>query len=50
VLNMVAQMDEEGFGGCTNTGACEATCPVGITLENIALMNRDYLKASIKHR
>lgn len=50
VLSMVAQMDQEGFGGCTNTGACSATCPVGISLENIALMNRDFLKASIKHR
>lgn len=49
-LNMVAQMDAEGFGGCTNTGACEATCPVGISLENIARMNRDFTKASIKHR
>lgn len=49
-LNMVAQMDAEGFGSCTNTGACEATCPVGISLENIAMMNRDFAKASIKHR
>jgi succinate dehydrogenase / fumarate reductase iron-sulfur subunit len=50
VLSMVAQMDAEGFGGCTNTGACSAVCPVGITQENIALMNRDYLKASITRR
>lgn len=49
-LNMVAQMDAEGFGGCTNTGACAASCPVGISLENIAMMNRDFTKASIKHR
>jgi succinate dehydrogenase / fumarate reductase iron-sulfur subunit len=49
-LNMVAQMDAEGFGACTNTGACSAVCPVGISLENIARMNRDFVKASIKHR
>ena len=48
--NMVAQMDKEGFGACTNTGACSAACPVEISLENIALMNRDFLKASIKER
>ncbi|WP_297508029.1 succinate dehydrogenase/fumarate reductase iron-sulfur subunit [Flavobacterium sp.] len=48
VLNMVRQMDEEGFGNCTNTGACEIECPKGISLENIARMNREYLKASIK--
>ena len=47
VLNMVKQMDE-GFGNCTNTGACEVECPKGISLENIARMNREYLKASIK--
>jgi len=47
VLNMVAQMDEEGFGSCTNTGACEVECPKGISLENIARMNREYLKASV---
>ena len=46
VLNMVKQMDEEGFGNCTNTGACEVECPKGISLENIARMNREYLKAS----
>ena len=45
VQSMVAQMDEEGFGNCTNTGACEAECPKGISLENIARMNRDYLSA-----
>lgn len=49
-LKMVAQMDAEGFGACSNTGACSATCPVEISLENIARMNRDYMKASIKHR
>lgn len=47
VLNMVHQMDEEGFGNCTNTGACEVECPKGISLENIARMNREYLKASL---
>jgi len=47
VLNMVKQMDEEGFGNCTNTGACEVECPKGISLENIARMNRDYIKAKI---
>lgn len=47
VLNMVEQMDKEGFGNCTNTGACEVECPKGISLENIARMNREYLKASI---
>ena len=48
VLNMVAQMDAEGFGNCTNTGACEIECPKGISLENIARMNREYLSASLK--
>ena len=48
VLNMVKQMDEEGFGNCTNTGACEVECPKGISLENIARMNREYLWSSIK--
>lgn len=47
VLNMVKQMDAEGFGNCTNTGACEAECPKGISIENIARMNREYLKASM---
>jgi len=47
VRNMVAQMDLEGFGNCTNTGACEVECPKGISIENIARMNREYLKASI---
>ena len=45
--NMVAQMDIEGFGNCTNTGACEVECPKGISLENIARMNREFLKAKI---
>ncbi|MDG1429266.1 MAG: succinate dehydrogenase/fumarate reductase iron-sulfur subunit [Crocinitomicaceae bacterium] len=47
VLKMVDQMDKEGFGNCTNTGACEVECPKGISLENIARMNREYLKASV---
>jgi succinate dehydrogenase / fumarate reductase, iron-sulfur subunit len=47
VLNMVHQMDAEGFGNCTNTGACEVECPKGISLENIARMNREYLSASL---
>ena len=48
VKNMVAQMDLEGFGNCTNTGACEVECPKGISLENIARMNREYFSAIIK--
>lgn len=48
VLNMVAQMDAEGFGNCTNTGACEVECPKGISLENIARMNTEFMKASLK--
>jgi len=48
VLNMVRQMDEEGFGNCTNTRACELECPEGITLVNIARMNKEYLSASLK--
>ena len=48
VLNMVQQIDDEGFGNCTNTGACEVECPKGISLENIARMNREYLSASFK--
>jgi succinate dehydrogenase / fumarate reductase iron-sulfur subunit len=47
VLNMVHQMDLEGFGNCTNTGACEVECPKGISLENIARMNREYLTAAL---
>ncbi|HUQ70701.1 MAG TPA: succinate dehydrogenase/fumarate reductase iron-sulfur subunit [Planctomycetaceae bacterium] len=45
VLDMVAKMDEEKFGGCTNTGECEAACPAGIKLTNIAVLNREYLRA-----
>ena len=47
VLNMVHQMDLEGFGNCTNTGACEVECPKGISLDNIARMNREYLSAAL---
>lgn len=49
-LAMVAQMDSEGFGACTNTGACSAACPKEISLENIARMNRDYISASFSER
>jgi succinate dehydrogenase / fumarate reductase iron-sulfur subunit len=48
VSNMVAAMDEAGFGSCTNTYACEAECPKGISVSNIARMNRDFIIASIK--
>ena len=48
VQNMVRQMDLEGFGNCTNTGACEVECPKGISLENIARMNREFLGAKLK--
>ena len=47
-LNMVEKMDELGFGNCTNTGDCEVQCPKGISLDNIALMNREFLGASLK--
>lgn len=47
VQRMVAQMDAEGFGACTNTGACAAECPKGISITNIARMNRDYFAAKI---
>ena len=46
VSKMVAKMDELGFGNCTNTGACEAECPKGINLTNIARLNREYFKAT----
>ena len=48
VINMVKQMDEEGFGNCTNTGACQVECPKGISLDNIARMNRELVKAQLK--
>lgn len=47
VLKMVAQMDKEGFGSCTNTGACEAVCPKGISITNIARLNKEYLFAGL---
>jgi succinate dehydrogenase / fumarate reductase, iron-sulfur subunit len=47
VLKMVEQMDKEGFGACSNTGACAAECPKEISLENIARLNREYLRASL---
>ncbi|MFI5140821.1 MAG: succinate dehydrogenase/fumarate reductase iron-sulfur subunit [Bacteroidia bacterium] len=50
VLNMVGQMDDEGFGACSVTGACEIECPKGISLENIARMNREFLGANIKSK
>jgi succinate dehydrogenase / fumarate reductase iron-sulfur subunit len=46
-LNMVAQMDKEGFGACTNTGACEAVCPKEISIDNIARLNKEYLFAGL---
>lgn len=45
--NMLDQMDEEGFGACTNTSACEAVCPKGISVANIARMNREYIMANL---
>lgn len=47
VQKMVAQMDKEGFGSCTNTGECEAACPAGISVANIAQLNREFLRATI---
>ncbi len=47
VKNMLHQMDVEGFGNCTNTGACEVECPKGISLDNIARFNREYMKAAV---
>jgi succinate dehydrogenase / fumarate reductase, iron-sulfur subunit len=48
-LNMIAQMDKEGFGSCTNTGACEAECPKEISLTNIARLNREYIAAGFSY-
>jgi succinate dehydrogenase / fumarate reductase iron-sulfur subunit len=50
VLAMVNAMDEEGFGGCTNFGECQAACPKEISIENIALLNRDYLRGTLRER
>lgn len=49
VLKMVAKMDEEGFGNCSNTYACEAACPKGISVNYISRMNRDYAIATLKN-
>src|SRR5437763_15765695 len=49
VLSMVAQMDKEGFGSCTWTGACEAVCPKEISITNISRMNKDYLVAGLSN-
>ena len=46
-LNMVNQMDDEGFGGCTNTGACEVTCPKNISTENIINLNKEFIKSNL---
>jgi succinate dehydrogenase / fumarate reductase iron-sulfur subunit len=46
--NMVHKMDEEGFGNCTNTGACEATCPKNISIDNIINLNKEYIKSNLK--
>jgi succinate dehydrogenase / fumarate reductase iron-sulfur subunit len=48
VLGMIAQMDAEGFGACTNEYECQAACPKGISVSNIARMNREYLRAALK--
>jgi succinate dehydrogenase / fumarate reductase iron-sulfur subunit len=50
VVAMVAQANQEVFGSCTNVGECEAVCPKGIKLENIAFMNRDFLRANVAGR
>ena len=47
VKNMVEQMDAEGFGACTNTGACEVTCPKNISIENIVTLNKEYIKSNL---
>ena len=46
-INMVNQMDQEGFGGCTNTGACEVTCPKNISTENIVTLNKEFIKSNL---
>ena len=46
-FNMVNQMDEEGFGNCTNTGACQVTCPKNISIENIVTLNKEYIKSNL---
>jgi succinate dehydrogenase / fumarate reductase, iron-sulfur subunit len=47
VARMVAQMDAEGFGNCSNTGACSIVCPKGISLTNIAMLNREYYRSKL---
>lgn len=49
-IRMITQMDEEGFGGCTNIGECEAVCPKGISIDNIAIMKREYMKAVLSQK
>ena len=46
-LDMVNKMDDEGFGGCTNTGACEVTCPKNISVENIVNLNKEFIKSNL---
>ena len=48
VQDMIAVMDAEGFGSCTNTGACEVECPKGISLSNIAILNKEFILAQAK--
>ncbi len=50
VENMIAQMDKEGFGGCTNTNECEAACPAGISVDNIARLNREFIAATLSSK
>jgi succinate dehydrogenase / fumarate reductase iron-sulfur subunit len=50
VSNMVQQMDEEGFGGCTNIGECSSVCPKEISMDFIAMLNRDLIKAALTSR
>lgn len=50
VLNMVKQMDDEGFGNCTNIGSCEAVCPKEISMDFISKMNRDYARALVRRK
>ena len=47
VVSMIAQMDKEGFGGCTVTEECEAACPAGISITNIGRLNREYIKTML---
>ncbi len=50
VADMVARIDEEAFGNCTNYGECEAVCPKGISIDFIAMMNKDWLKSALRAR